>query len=150
EASAIADEIGDPELRSYSWMERAETAFEQGEFDEADTWARRRFDLADEIADPDHLVEMLETAMPIAAALGRFEDARSLAREHVARSERLTPHHRVHAISLVVEAEELAGGWESIREVRPEVERVVEANRATPCIRNARGLLLCAAAHAIG
>jgi len=85
--------------------------------------------------------------MPTAAALGRFADARRLAREHLERSQRLTAHHRVHSVALVDEAEELAGRWQTIRAFTPEVEQAVEANEATPCIREARSLFVCAAAQ---
>jgi hypothetical protein len=149
EASLLADELGNPELRSYAWMARSSAAFDRGDFEEAFTWAQRRFDLVDEIGDPDHIVEMLETAGPPVAALGRFREARRLGWEHVERSKRLTPHHRVHGISLVVEAEELAGCWAAICEVTPAVEQAVEANLATPCVRNARSLLVCAAASLV-
>jgi class 3 adenylate cyclase/tetratricopeptide (TPR) repeat protein len=147
EASALAEKLGDPELRSYAWMARAEAAFDRAEFEEACMWAQRRFDLVGEITDPDHIVEMLETGLPATAALGRFREARRMAREHVERSRRLTPHHRVHGISLVVEAEELAGCWEAIRDESVTVEEVVAQNLDTPCIRNARSLLVCALAH---
>jgi class 3 adenylate cyclase len=149
EASTLAERLGDPELRSYAWMARAEAAFDRAEFEEACTWAQRRFDLVGEVTDPDHIVEMLETALPATAALGRFREARRMAREHVERSRRLTPHHRVHGISLVVEAEEIAGCWDVIRDHSPTVEQVVAANRDTPCMRNARSLLLCAVAHTL-
>ena len=149
EASALAEQLGDPELRSYALMARSETAFERAEFEEAFTWAQRRFDLAAEVTDPDHLVEMLETGMPATAALGRFREARRMAQEHIERSRRLTPHHRVHGISLLVEAEELAGCWDVVRENTQRVEEVVAANLDTPCIRNARSLLVCAVAHEV-
>src|SRR5439155_26685528 len=80
EASLLADELGNPELRSYAWMARSSAAFDRGDFEEAFTWAQRRFDLVDEIGDPDHIVEMLETAGPPVAALGRFREARRLGR----------------------------------------------------------------------
>jgi class 3 adenylate cyclase/tetratricopeptide (TPR) repeat protein len=147
EASALADRLGDPELRSYAWMARAAAAFNRGDFEQAFTWAQRRFDLLDEISDPDHVTEMIETAMPTTAALGRFREARRLSWEHVDRSKRLTPHHRVHGISLVTETEELTGEWETIRALTPDIEEAVENNRATPCTRNARTLLTCAAAN---
>jgi hypothetical protein len=72
-----------------------------------------------------------------------------MAQEHVERSKRLTPHHRVHGISLTIEAEELTGSWAAIRDISPRVEEVVNANSATPCLRNARSLLLCGLAHAL-
>ena len=63
-ASALADELGDPELRSWAWMARTAAAFEATRFEESLTWAQRRFDLEDQITDPDHLVEMRENALP--------------------------------------------------------------------------------------
>jgi len=149
EASALAEQLGDPELRSYAFMARSESAFERAEFEEAFTWAQRRFDLTGEVTDPDHLVEMLETGMPATAALGRLREARRMALEHIERSRRLTPHHRVHGISLFVEAEELAGCWDVVRENTQRVEEEVAANLDTPCIRNARSLLVCAVAHEV-
>ena len=102
-----------------------------------------------DVTDPDHLVEMLETALPATAALGRFPEARRMAQEHIERSRRLTPHHRVHAVSLLVEAEEMAGCWDVIRDNTERVEEVVAANRDTPCMRNARSLLVCAVGHEV-
>jgi class 3 adenylate cyclase len=148
-AGTLAERLGDAELRSYAWMALAYTAFDANRFDEALMWAQRRFELLDAIHDPDHVVEMLETAHPVTAALGHFRETRRLAWEHVERTQGLTPHHRLHGMALVVEAEELAGGWEEIRRVTPDVRRAVDDNEATPCIRNARSLFLCAVAHMV-
>jgi class 3 adenylate cyclase len=147
-ASALADKIGDPEIRSWAWMARTVAAFQATRFDEALTWAQRRFDLEAQITDPDHLVEMRENATPPAAALGRLREARRLADEHAARAKGLSPHHRMHSVALHAENAELAGDWEEIRSLQEEIERAVEANRDTPCVRNVRCLLLCAAARA--
>jgi hypothetical protein len=46
----------------------------------------------------------------------------------------------------VLEVEELVGDWERIRELEARIESAVTANRATPCLRNGRSLLVCAAA----
>src|SRR5262249_48654945 len=73
---------------------------------------------------------------------------RSVAEAHVALSRTLTPHHRIHGIGLTLEIEELAGDWEALRAASGEVEEAVDANMATPCRRNPRLLLLCAAAYA--
>jgi len=48
-----------------------------------------------------------------------------------------------------MEVEELAGNWERIRELEPRIEQTVAENRATPCVRNARSLLVCSAAAEI-
>jgi class 3 adenylate cyclase len=147
-ASALADKLGDPELRSWAWMARAVAAFQATRFEESLTWAQRRFDLEAEITDPDHLVEMRETAAPTAAAIGRLREARRLAEEHTERTHHLSPHHRMHSVALRAESHELEGNWQGIRSLQAEIEQAVAANRDTPCVRNVRCLLLCAAAHA--
>jgi class 3 adenylate cyclase/tetratricopeptide (TPR) repeat protein len=147
EASTLADRLGDPELRSWAWMSRAVAAFEADRFEDALTWAQRRFDLEAAISDPDHLVELRECAMPPAAALGRLREVRRLAREHDGLTERLSSHHRMHSVAVLAEVEELAGNWKGIRALEERVEQAVEANRDTPCVRNARCLLLCAMAR---
>jgi class 3 adenylate cyclase len=150
EASALAERLGDDELRSWALMARSQAAFAVDQFGESMTWAQRRFDFETAISDPDHLVEMRESAIPPAAALGRLREVRRLAHEHAQRTQHLSPHHHVHSVSLSVEAEELAGDWEAIRALENQVEQAVVANRETPCVRNARSLLLCAAARAYG
>jgi class 3 adenylate cyclase len=147
-ASALADELGDPELRSWAWMARTAAAFEATRFEESLTWAQRRFDLEDQITDPDHLVEMRENALPPAAALARLREVRRLVEEHAELTRGLSPHHQMHSVALRAESLELEGDWEGIRSLQKEIEQAVEANRDTPCVRNSRSLLLCAAALA--
>jgi hypothetical protein len=60
---------------------------------------------------------------------------------------RLSDHHRIHAVSMHLEIEELLGDWASIVRRTPNTLAVVEANVATPCQRNARSLFVCAYAH---
>jgi tetratricopeptide (TPR) repeat protein len=148
EASELADRLDDVELRSWAWAARASVAFHAGRYDEALMWAQRRFDLVETITDPDHLVEIREAALPAVGALGRLREARRLAREHVELSRRLSPHHRMHGVALLAEAEELAGAWDAIGRLEGTIEKTVAANRQTPCVRNARCLLLCALARA--
>jgi class 3 adenylate cyclase/tetratricopeptide (TPR) repeat protein len=147
EATDLADRLGAPELRSWAWAARASVAFHAGRYDEALMWAQRRFELSETITDPDHLVEMREAALPAVGALGRLGEARRLAREHVELSQRLSPHHRMHGIALLAESEELAGAWDAIGRLEETIEKTVEDNRRTPCVRNARCLLLCALAR---
>ncbi len=147
EASALAERLDDPELRSWAWAARSTVAFKAGGYEDALMWAQRRFDLVDTITDPDHLVEIRESAMPPVGALARLREARRLAREHVELSQHLSPHHRLHGVALVAEAEELAGDWDAIRKLEGRIDLAVEENRDTPCVRNARCLLLCALAR---
>ncbi|MGZ4409900.1 MAG: ATP-binding protein, partial [Gaiellaceae bacterium] len=146
EASAMADRLGDPELRSFASDALGVSAFNKGDFKTAHTWEMRRFDLLGEVTDPDHIHDMYISAIPATVAVGRIPEARRLAQENDELVARLTPHHRVHGIACVTEVEELAGNWERIRELEPRIEVTVAQNLATPCIRNARSLLVCAAA----
>ncbi len=148
EASAIAERLGDVELRSSAFEARATTAFARGSYQEALEWEGRRFDLSPEISDPDHLAEIHVCAIPPAIALGRLAEARRLAAAHDRIVAELTPHHRMHGVGALLEVEELAGGWEAIADLQERAERAVEANQATPCVRNPRSLLVCALSNA--
>ncbi len=148
EASALADRLGDAELRSYTWAAQAAVAFEQLRFDEASALARRRFEFLPEISDPDHILGVYEAAIPALAGLSDLDEARRVARAHLELSRTLTPHHRIHGVGLTLEIQELEGDWEAIRSSSREVEDAVAANMATPCRRNPRCLLVCAVAHA--
>jgi hypothetical protein len=150
DATALADRLDDVDLRSYAWMARSAVSFHAGNYPEALSWALRRFELEPELSDPDHLVELREAGLPVAAAVGRFEEARRFANEHIDLSRGLSPHHRLHGISLLVEVEEALGRWDAIAKHRERIEEAVLENHDTPCVRNARCLLLCAAALAIG
>jgi len=149
EASAMADRLGDPELRSFASDALGVSAFNKGDYETAHTWEMRRFDLLGEVTDPDHIHDMFISAIPATVAVGRIPEARRLAQENDELVARLTPHHRVHGIACVTEVEELAGNWERIRELEPRIELTVAQNLATPCIRNSRSLLVCAAAAEI-
>jgi hypothetical protein len=109
----------------------------------------RRFDLLDEVTDPDHIHDMYISSITPAVAIGRIEEARRLAAENDRLVSHLTAHHRVHGIACVMEVEELAGNWERIRELEARIELTVAENRATPCVRNGRSLLVCATAAEI-
>ena len=78
---------------------------------------------------------------------GHFGEARRLAALHDETTAPLTPHHRLHGAAILVEVEELLGAWERIRAL-PRTEGAVADNAATPCVRNARSLLVCAVASA--
>jgi class 3 adenylate cyclase len=148
EASALADALGDLELRSFAWGTLAAVAFEEWRFEDAYMWTRRRLELLPQIADPDRVGEILELAVPAVTAVGRLPEGRGLARKNEAIAQRLSPHHRMHAAAQTVDVEELAGRWAAIRELTSLIEDRVAANLATPCVRNARSLLLCAVAWA--
>src|SRR5439155_9390018 len=81
-------------------------------------------------------------------ACGEIDEARRYAALQDEVTRPLSPHHRLHGISGRLELEELIGNWIGVVELQERVEKAVVENRATPCVRNARSLLVCALAHA--
>jgi len=148
EASALAERLGDVELRAQAFGALYVAAFAAGEFAEALEWTEHQLELADQIHDADLLADIYEFAIPSYTAMGRITEARGLARKQAEVVEPLTPHHRLHGVSVQLEVEETSGGWEAILALAEQTERRVEANLATPCIRNARSLLVTALAAA--
>jgi class 3 adenylate cyclase len=146
EAGAIAERLGRADLRSWAFDTRSLAAYSEQQFDQALMWEQRRFDLADEISDPDHVADIYQSTVPVTIALGRFREGRRLAAQHDELAARLTPHHRVHGVAVLTEVEELAGDWSAVLGLRERIERAVEENLETPCVRNPRSLLTCAAA----
>jgi class 3 adenylate cyclase len=147
-AAEAAARVNDPELRSHAFGVRAFAAFVAGDHEQALTWAQRRFDMLDELTDPDVIADAYANTMPICVALGRFREARRLAESHDEVTSRLTAHHRMHGVAILVELEALAGGWERARALQNRTERAVQENADTPCIRNATSPLLCSVAQA--
>ncbi len=147
EASRIAELLGDAELRSAAWDSRGIVSFVAGEFDHGRAWAERRFELLDQISDPDVRADI--HAAPISGCIwsGRFREARRLAQAHDEITQSLTPHHRLHGVAIKIEVEELLGRWDIVRSLQERTESAVEENLATPCVRNPRSLLVTALAH---
>jgi hypothetical protein len=148
QGDALAEQSGDLVLRSYAWGARASAAFAERDYEQSFGWAKRRLALMPQIADPDHHTVIYEELMAPCALIGRFDEALAMVEAHAELSRRLTPHHRIHSIAMELEVKELMGEWAAIRERTPVVERLVSENLGTPCIRNARSLLVEAVAHA--
>jgi len=150
EASEIAELLDDAELRSAAWDCRGIVAFVAGEYDHGRAWAERRFELLDRISDPDVRADI--HAAPITGCIwsGRFREARRLAAAHDEIVRTLTPHHRLHGVSIEIEVEELLGRWDLVRGLRERTEAAVEENLETPCVRNPRVLLVSAVASQLG
>jgi class 3 adenylate cyclase len=148
EASAIAEGLAHDELRSYALDSRAVTAFAANRFEEGRRWAEERLDFLDRISDPEHRAKILAGAALGSLGCARFDDARRFASQHAELTRSLTPHHQLHGTAYVLEVEELAGNWATIRELGPRAEQAVARNLATPCVLNSRSLLVCALASA--
>jgi len=148
EAYAIAERLGDPMLKSVAVDARQRIAMDAGDYEAAWALNRRRLGLMDELADADLRADTVQSAIPSCIATCRFDEAREMARLTDEATRRLTPHHRVHGVAVLVEVEELLGGWATIRGLEERVRAAVAANAKTPCTRNARSLLVCAMAEA--
>jgi hypothetical protein len=149
EASKLAERLDDPELRSFAFEARSIVAFARGDFDDSCSWAERRLDLLGDISDPDHRADVFLAPYRGHLARGRIAAARRCVRLHDSVARDLTPHHRVHAVGHVLAVEQLAGGWETIRENEERAIVTVKANLATPCLLNPTSLLACALAAAV-
>jgi hypothetical protein len=147
-ASDLTARLGDPELRSVAWDAERAVAFRAGDYERARLCAERRLELVDQITDPGQRSDTHAAAVMVAIAEGRFDDARPHAAIDEEIAERLTPHHRVHAVAWHLELEARAGQWEAVSALTPRAEANVDANLATPCVLNARALLTCAVASA--
>jgi hypothetical protein len=148
EASAIAERLGDPALCSLAWDARADVALSTGDYGQALAWGRRRHDVIGEISDPNHVAYIQFGVIRPLVALGRVAEGRRLAERYEETLRRLTPHHRVHGVSVPLEIEALAGEWHAVGELQARIEQAVGENASTPCVRNQLALLLCAAAAA--
>ena len=133
-------------LRSYAWDARAITLWVSGEHDLGRAMEERRFELLDQIHDPDHIADIHYAPVTGCIWLGYFDEARRLARRHDEITSVLTPHHRIHGVAVRVEVEELLGGWEAIQALEPRAEETILGNLETPCVRSPRSLLVCAIA----
>jgi hypothetical protein len=148
EACAIAGRLDDPDLRSWVWDACGIGAFVSGDYDTGREYEERRLEMLDEITDPDHVADIHYGPVSGYAWVGRFDDMRRLLRRHDQLTASLSPHHRLHGVAADLEAEELAAGWERVRELAPRAERDVAASLDTPCARGPRSLLICALAQA--
>jgi hypothetical protein len=149
EAIDTAEQLGVTDLRAAAFFARSLVAFHENRFDEALEWAQRPLDFVDELNDPERVVEVYESIVPVDVMLGRFKAARAMSEFHEAATQPLSPHHRLHGIAVRAELEELSGGWETLRDLTPRIEQTVAENLRTPCVRNERTLLVCAGASRI-
>jgi hypothetical protein len=82
QALALAETFDDADLRALGLEEGALAAFAQGDLDESARLAERALDLVSEVKDPDVAADTHAVAAIPAAALGRFDQARSFAQRH--------------------------------------------------------------------
>jgi tetratricopeptide (TPR) repeat protein len=146
QAVALAEGLDDPVLLSYAYWARSGAAFIGLDFHEADRWAQRRFELLDRLTDPDKIAHIHYYGATAALAAGRPNEAEALALEHDIVASRLSAHHEVHALGVLLFVEEALGHWDEVRWLQHRVERAVADNQGTPCVLNPRTLFSCAVA----
>jgi class 3 adenylate cyclase/tetratricopeptide (TPR) repeat protein len=147
EAIELADRIEDMELRSWAWDALCGAAYARGDYEEAYTWARRRFDIVPTLTDPDHIALIYMFGLPACLMTVRFQEARRISKAHDEVTSTLTVHHRIHAVTLLINVEQVVGRWDAVRDLTARAESAVAANIATPCASNVRSLLTCALAN---
>ncbi len=148
EAAAIAERLGDLELCVHAWDACGAAAMVAADYEAAWRWRTRRLELLERVTDPDLRAIIGETPYASCVATARFAQAREIAQLHDELTRPLTPHHRMRGAAILVEVEELLGGWEAIRAREALVMDAVAANAATSCLRNASSLPVCALAAA--
>jgi class 3 adenylate cyclase len=146
QAVGLAEGLDDPVLLSYAYWARSGAAFIGLDFHEADRWAQRRFELLDRLTDPDKIAHIHYYGATAALAAGRPDEAEALVREHDIVASRLSTHHEVHALGVLLFVEEALGHWDEVRLLQHRVERAVADNQGTPCVLNPRTLFSCAVA----
>jgi hypothetical protein len=104
--------------------------------------------LLNRLTDPDKIAHIHYYGATAALAAGKLEEAETLVRKHDAIASRLSPHHEVHALGVLLMIAEALGHWNEIHQLQARTERAVAENEGTPCVLNPRSLLSCAVACA--
>jgi class 3 adenylate cyclase len=147
-ALAIADRLGDLELRCMSLGTLSGIALGRRDFDQACVLMDQVMAQLPALNNPDASSGTLLVAFFVylrSGNLGAAARASAMATEDAAG---LTPHHRLHAMSWQILLATVTGRWDEVRGHTAEAERVVDANlaAATPCVANVSTLLNCAVA----
>jgi class 3 adenylate cyclase len=141
-AVALADELGDAELRS-TGLGAVQGLLEfTGQFEEAVEVAKARAQLLSLIPDPDHVAGALFSTFQLYANVGRLADARAVVERMEETVAGLTPHHRLHGAAMRMRLESAVGNWGAIQSLTQQTEDAVEANLLTPCPFNVGVLLI--------
>jgi class 3 adenylate cyclase len=150
-ALAIAERLGDLELRCTSLSTLSGIALGQKDFDQACALMDQAMAQLPALNNPDASSGTLLVAFFVylrSGNLGAAARASAMATEAAAG---LTPHHRLHAACWQILLPAVTGRWDEVRGRAAEAERVVDANlaAATPCVLTVSILLNCATASAL-
>jgi hypothetical protein len=149
ELDELTRALGDPWLRIQALISAWLRKFAEGRYDQLLDLALQAYPLEVGVSDPNVRAELREASVTVFTMCGRPDESRRLIAEYDVASQRLSPHHRMHGVAMAIELEEIAGDWAAIRALIPRTRAAVAENLATPCVRNSRSLLACAAACAV-
>jgi hypothetical protein len=145
---AVAEQVGDPELRSHALAALTQVAWRAGDLDQARAAIEERLEVLAGISVPDDHHFALMQAVEVDLAQCRLSAAARASSQLAETVEGLTAHHRVHGIHMQLRVDVLAGRWDAVKSLSPRVEHAVNANATTPCTANSTILLYCALASA--
>ena len=149
-ALAIAERLGDHELRCTMLHHIAYTALMAGDFDRACTLTDEVIALLPGLPNPDVCSTALMSAVFVYMKSGRLATAARASVQAVEAAAGVTPHHRVHAAAWQLILASATGRWDEVRARAAEAEQLVDANLAagTPCCLDVSILLNCATGRA--
>jgi class 3 adenylate cyclase len=150
-ALAIAERLGDLELRCTALSTLSGIALGQRDFDQACTLMDQVIADLPALNNPDASSGTMLVAVFVylrSGNLGAAVRASAMATEAAAG---LTAHHRLHAACWQILLPTVTGRWDEVRRHAAQAEQVVDANvaAATPCVLTVSILLNCATASAL-
>jgi class 3 adenylate cyclase len=150
-ALAIAERLGDLELRCTSLSVLSYAALAAGDFGVACALMDQIMALLPTLQNPDACSGTLHSAVFIYLRTGNLGAAARASAQATEAAAGLTPHHRLHAACWQILLASVTGRWEEVRAHAAEAERTVDANlaAATPCVLTVSILLNCATASAL-
>jgi class 3 adenylate cyclase len=149
-ALAIAEQLGDLDLRCTVLSNNAYVALMSGDFDRACTLMDDVMAVLPGLPDPDVGSTALMSAVFVYLKSARLDQAAQASAQAIETAAGLTPHHRVHGAGWQLILASVTGRWDEVRAHAAEAERVVDANLAagTPCCLDVSILLNCATGRA--
>ncbi len=149
-ALAIAERLGDRELRCTILPSIADSALQAGDFARALTLMDDVMELLPGLPNPDVCSTALMSAVFVYLKSGRLGTAARASTQATEAAAGLTAHHRLHAACWQILLASVTGRWDEVLSGAAEAERAVDANlaAATPCVLNVSVLLNCAAGSA--
>ena len=150
EALRLAEELGDPGLIGYAAEALLTSATLAGELERACEYADRSVATVRRQAEHDHDREAGRYMIAAFTYLrrGLIAEGRRFAEQLDGVAARLTPHHEVHGVAVLMLVETLACDWVAAGGLTARAEAAATANADTPCQFNWRMLLMAALARA--